>query len=307
MNRREFLRTGASLVLAGGAALTLGRPGRVFAQPNAGTDVDLVALVGGEPDAMFDRGIAELGGMGRFVKRGQSVVIKPNMSWSSPPEAGANTNPLLVSRVVEHCLNAGASRVYFLDHNLSRSSYETSGIMRAGKDAGAVFVPANSSSYYQKVRAPGAKVLKSTEIHEQILEADVFINVPVLKHHGSTAVTCAMKNLMGIVWDRWYFHRNGLQQAIADAALYRRPDLNVVDAYRVMRSGGPSGAGSVNLLNAKMQIISPDIVAADAASVAQAAQWGISGADRIRYVRMAHENRLGNMNLDRLSIRRIRV
>ncbi|MBN1834395.1 MAG: DUF362 domain-containing protein, partial [Spirochaetales bacterium] len=237
MNRRDFLKTGATLAAAGGAALLLGRPRRVFAQSVGGREAELVAVLGGEPQAMFDRGIAELGGMGRFVKRGQTVVIKPNMSWSSPPESGANTNPLLLKRIVEHCLNAGASKVYFLDHNLSRNSYQISGLLEAGERAGAVFVPANSSSYYHPVRIPGAKVLNSTAIHEQILEADVFINVPVLKHHGSTAVSCALKNLMGIVWDRGYFHRHGLQQAIADVALYRKPDLNVVDAYRVMRTG----------------------------------------------------------------------
>ena len=307
MNRRDFLKTGATLLAAGGAALLVGRPRRVFAQSLGDREAELVAVMGGEPDAMFDRGIAELGGMGRFVRRGQTVVIKPNMSWSSPPESGANTNPLLLKRIVEHCLNAGASKVYFLDHNLSRGSYERSGVMEAGQRAGAVFVPANSSSYYHSVRVPGGKVLKSTDIHEQIIEADVFVNVPVLKHHGSTAVSCAMKNLMGIVWDRWYFHRYGLEQTIADVALYRKPDLNVVDAYRVMRSGGPAGTGSVNLLNARMQILSPDIVAADAASVAQAVQWGIPGANRIAYVRMAHENGLGSMNLDQMAIRRIRM
>lgn len=305
MDRREFLKTGA--MVAAGAALLLGRTRRVFAQPKEAAVPDLVALVGGEPEAMFDRGIAELGGMGRFVKRGQTVVIKPNMSWSSPPEYGANTHPGLIRRIVEHCLNAGAAKVYFLDNNLSRNSYESSGIKQAGERAGAVFVPAGSSSYYQELRNSAAKVLKRTDIHEQILEADVFINVPVLKHHGSTAISCAMKNLMGIVWDRGYFHGNGLQQTIADVALYRKPDLNVVDAYRVMRSGGPSGTGTVNVLNAKMQILSPDIVAADAASLAQAVQWGIPGAERVTHVRLAHENRLGNMNLDQLDIRRIRV
>jgi len=305
VTRREFLKTGAAVVTAG--ALLLGRTRRVLAQPQEGTAPDLVALVGGEPDVLFDRGIAELGGMGRFVKRGQTVVIKPNMSWSTPQDYGANTHPLLVKRIVEHCLNAGASKVYFLDHNLARNSYESSGIKEAGERAGAVFVPANSSSYYQEVRVPGAKILKSTDVHEQILEADVFINVPVLKHHGSTSVSCAMKNLMGIVWDRSYFHGQGLQQTIADVALCRKPDLNVVDAYRVMRTGGPSGTGAVNVLTAKMQIISPDIVAADAAAVAQAVQWGIPGAERISHVRLAHENGLGNMNLDQLRIRRIRV
>jgi uncharacterized protein (DUF362 family) len=154
------------------------------------------------------------------------------------------------------------------------------------------------------MRVPGARNLTSVRVHEQILEADVIINVPVLKHHGSTQITSAMKNLMGVVWDRWFYHANNLHRCIAEFPLLRTPTLNVIDAHTVMMSGGPRGSSYRSALEVKrMQIISPDIVAADAAA---AQTWGTS-ADAVRYISIGEELGLGTSNLDALNIRRIRV
>ena len=306
MDRREFLKRAATY--AGAAAAGLIFPSRrlLFAQdrPAQGTYPDLVAVKGGEPDRMFDRGIAAIGGMSRFVKRGDTVAIKPNMSWNVDPDRGATTNPLLVSRIIEHCLDAGARRVYVTDNALDswRLAYARSGIEDAAKKAGATVVPANSSGYYHRVDIAGARILKTASVHETILEADVLINVPVLKHHGSTLVTSAMKNLMGVVWDRQFYHSRGLNQCIADFPLCRQPDLNVVDAYRVMKSGGPRGSSwALESELMKMQILSTDIVAVDTAAVRT---WGAEPS-AVRYIGLAAANGLGTDNLDSLSIERI--
>jgi uncharacterized protein (DUF362 family) len=304
MKRREFIDRGVKAGLLTGAALSVGGYSKLWAN-GEGLPVDLVALRGGAPEAMFDQGIAALGGMQQFVKKGQKVVVKPNIGWNKAPEFGANTNPLLVKRIVEHCFTAGAKEVYVFDHTCHEwtKCYSNSGIEKAAKAAGATVVPGNNESYYQTVAVAGGKKLKSTKVHELLMEADVFINVPTLKHHSSTHVSLGMKNLMGAVWDRGYYHKNDLHQCIADFLLYRKPDLNVIDAYNAMTQNGPVGVSLNDVVTLKAQVISADIVAADAASV----KFLNRNPEDIGHIKAAYEMGLGNMNLDELNIRRIKM
>ena len=243
MDRREFLQTFARYSLAAGAGALLGNPLRAFGQ-DTGSNYDMAAVMGDGPAEMFDVGIAALGGMQRFVKRGQVVLIKPNASWNVDPERGATTTPVLVQRIVEHCVEAGASKVYVVDHTIDnwKLCFSTTKIESAATQGGGQIIPGSSKGYFQQAAVPGAKNLKSVMVHEMVLDADVLINVPILKHHGSTTITCALKNLMGLVWDRWYYHANDLHRCIAEFALLRTPTLNVVDAHTVMMSGGPRGS-----------------------------------------------------------------
>jgi len=303
MKRREFIRKGFLIsVLAGIYGATVGRLQNTFAQRRP---IDLVAVRGGDPVAMYRRAIREMGGMQAFVKRGQRVVVKPNIAWDVTPERAANTNPELVGAIVRDCVAAGASRVFVFDHTVDQwqRAYETSGIERAAREAGALVVPGNLERDYREVQIPGAKRLHTAKVHHQILEADVFINVPVLKHHASTTVTIAMKNLMGIVWDRRFWHRNDLHQCIADFCLYRVPDLNIVDAYLVMTRNGPRGVSEADLARMKSLVISKDIVAVDAASTLI---FGAQPQD-IGHIRLAAQMNIGQINLDRLNISRIAI
>lgn len=304
MKRRTFLKNTAVAGLVGGIALNL--PGKVVkaAKPSAKKGkYDLVAVKGGEAAEMFDRGIAAMGGMRSFVKPGQTVVVKPNIGWAKTPETAANTNPELVKRIIEHCFKAGAKTVYVLDHtcNSWKDSYRKSGISAASKAAGAKVLCGNYKRDYRAVKVPGGKKLKSTMIHNIILDSDVFINVPVLKNHGGAIMTAAMKNLMGIVWDRGYFHKTGLQQCIADCVSARKPDLNVVDAFRVMKKGGPQGRRLEDVAIMKYQLLSTDIVAVDTAA---SKVLGISSS-RIPHLKLGQELKLGTMDIDKLKIKRI--
>lgn len=164
-------------------------------------------------------------------------------------------------------------------------------------------VPGNSQSYYQNVDIPKGKILTDAKVHELILESDVFINVPILKNHGGAKLTISMKNLMGAVWDRRYWHRNGLHQCISDFATLRLPDLNVVDAYMVMKRNGPRGYSEDDLVPMKTQIISSDIVAADAAA---AKVFGMEPAN-VSYIEYADSMSAGTMNLQNLEIDRIKI
>jgi uncharacterized protein (DUF362 family) len=306
MRRREFLKTSAEAGMAAGAAFTLGGYKSLWTSAPPATKFDLVAIMGGSPDAMFDLGIQELGGMGTYVQKGQKVLIKPNMGWDVIPDLAANTNPLLIKRIIEHCFKAGAKEVYIFDHTCDNwvNCYKNSGLEKIAKSVGAKVVPANSESYYHKVDIPGGIKLQSVKVHQLLLETDVFINVPVLKDHNSTRMTCCLKNMMGIVWDRGYWHSNNLNQCIADYALYeKKPVLNVIDCYNVMVKHGPQGVSKEDLVLMKSQILTGDWVSGDAAA---AKMLGIA-VEKIEYVPIAHKMGVGNMNLESLKIKRIKM
>lgn len=303
MQRRTLLKAlGAGAWT--GAGLALGGYGRLLrAGESPLGPPDLVAVKNGEPEALFDSGIQALGGMGRFVKKGQTVVVKPNIGWNTPPERAANTNPRLVRRIIEHCLQAGAKTVYVFDHTCDawRDSYRTSGIEQAVKDAGGRMAPGNSEGYFQAVTVAHGRRLREAKEHELILQSDVFINVPVLKSHGGATLTVAMKNLMGVVWDRGEWHANNLHQCIADFASYRKPDLNVVDAYNVLMRHGPRGVSAADVANLRAQLLTTDLVTADAAA---AKLFGLE-PDAVDYIRIASEMGVGRKDLDKLNIQRI--
>jgi uncharacterized protein (DUF362 family) len=307
MKRRDFLKTSVSAGMVAGAAFSLSGYEKLWRSSSSALSVakyDMVAVMGGTPDAMFDLGIQELGGMGTFIQKGQKVLIKPNMGWDVIPELAANTNPFLIKRIVEHCIKAGAKEVYVVDHTMDNwvNCYKNSGIERAAKAAGAKLVPGNSESYYQEIEIPGGISLKSAKVHHILLETDVFINVPVLKDHNSVRMTCCLKNTMGLVWNRGFWHSNNLNQCIADYALYeKKPALNVIDCYNVMVKHGPQGVSKEDLVAMKSQILTTDWVAGDAAG---AKMLGVP-IEKIEYVPIAHKMGLGNMNLDSLNIKRI--
>lgn len=303
MKRRDFLKRGLSVGFVAGTAFTL-NPYKLAAQSNSEA-YDMVAIRGGNAGSMFDRAIEEYGGMRSIVKKGQSVVIKPNIGWDASPERAANTNPDLIARIVKHCLSAGAKDVYVFDHTCNEwtKCYSNSGIEDAVKKAGGKTVMGNSEKYYHDVDVPEGKSLKSAKVHELILESDVFINVPVLKNHGGANMTVSMKNLMGIVWDRGYWHRNDLHQCIADFSTWRQPDLTVVDAYRVMKRNGPRGVSVEDVVTMKAQLLGKDMVALDTAAIK------LFGKDpsEVDYVELAEQAGVGSGNLQNLNIARIKV
>lgn len=301
MKRRDFISSTVKAGLLGGAAISLGNIPSLFPSPLFPDDkYQLAAIKGAEPDAMFDEAIKALGGIRNFVKPGQTVVVKPNIGWDVNPERAGNTNPLLVNRIIRHCYDAGAKSVYVFDHTCDnwKRTYSNSGIETAAKDAKAKVVSGDSESYYQDVVVKQGKRLRKAKVHELILESDVFINVPVLKNHGSTDLTIGMKNLMGVVWDRGYWHQNDLHQCIADFTAFRKPDLTVVDAYNVMKRNGPRGVSKADIVTMKSLLVSTDIVAVDAAA---AKLFGKDPSD-IGYIKIANDMNIGTMQLDGLSI-----
>jgi len=305
MDRRTFFKKsfGASVVVS--AALA-GTYENLFAvSSSASVPYDLVAVKGGEPDVMLQKGMEALGGIRAFVKKGQKVVLKPNIGWDVSPERAGNTNPKLVGEIVRQCCNVGASEIYVLDHTCDnwQRSYKNSGIESAVKDAGGKIAPAHTEGYYQEISIPNGKSLTKAKEHELILSADVFINIPVLKCHDGTRLTITMKNLMGNVWDRSIWHRSDLHQCIADFATIRKPTLNIVDAYNVMKRNGPRGVSVEDVVLMKSLLISTDMVAIDTAATKL---FGLNPSD-VRYIQLAADQKVGRMDLENLRIKRIAV
>jgi Uncharacterized conserved protein len=310
MKRRIFLRT---LALGGVASMVKWNSGKLFAaapKPPAQENVDLVAVMGGEPAQLYAKGIAAMGGISRFVKKGQKVVIKPNIGWNKVPELGANTNPELVAAIVKDCLAAGASEVAVFDHTCDewKSCYKTSGIEDAAKAAGAKILFAHEEKYYKEVSIPNGKRLKTTKIHESILNCDVWINVPVLKNHGGAKMSISMKNHMGVVWDRRFWHSNDLQQCIADFSTYsKKPTLNIVDAYRVMTQNGPQGKGANDIQLAKALFMAIDSVAVDTAAVSFFSQYRAMTIDDASHIKLGEELKVGTTKINELKVERIKL
>jgi len=264
---------------------------------------DLVAVRDGSPARMFDAGIKALGGLGRFVKKGKTVLVKPNIGWDKTPSEGATTNPDLVGRIVAAACEAGAKKVYCFDHTCNREEdcYQRSGVAAAvKKNGGEMRSGADRKSYRQAV-IPGAQVLKGALVHTLFFDCDVVINAPVLKSHGGGRMTAALKNHMGVVWDRRYWHGNGLHRCIAEFPLLRKPDLNVVDAFLVMMENGPYGGTTDDLDMKKMQLLSADPVLVDTA----AAKVLGRAPESIPYLKMAAELGLGSMDIDRAVVKRV--
>ncbi len=263
-------------------------------------DGPVVAVAEGKNFDMITRGaIAALGGMQRFVKRGDVVVVKPNMGWDRNAEQGANTHPLVVRAVVEECLKAGAKRVKVFDRtcNDERRCYVNSGIEPALKGMKNVEVKHIEEERFKKVVLNGA-ALKEWDLYGEALAADAFINVPVAKHHGLTRLTLGLKNIMGVMGgNRGSIHKN-IDSALADVNAVLKSHLVVIDATRILTAHGPQGGNLDDVKVLNKVIASTDIVAADAYATTL---FGLKPAD-IAVTVAAYKRGLGEMNLNKVRI-----
>ena len=310
MERRNFIKT--ALLGSIAAAMNIKREKANAAEGTFKDEKnDLVAVMGGTPSTMYKRAITEMGGMRKYIKKGDKVVIKPNIGWDKSPEFAADTNPQLIGAIVRDCIAAGAAEVIVFDHTCDsdwKSCYKRSGIEDETIKAGGKMAFANDEKYYRDTDIPQGVRLKKAKIHEAILGCDKWINVPILKNHGGAKMTVSMKNYMGIVWDREYFHSNNLQQCIADICTFnKRPVLNIVDGYRIMTQNGPKGKTENDTMLAKALFISPTIVAVDTAAIKFFSQFKEMDISRVGHIAFGEAQNLGTTDLDKLKIKRIKI
>jgi uncharacterized protein (DUF362 family) len=320
IDRREALKRvgGTGLVLAGAAALARlrwDRGGFDLAARDGERQVRDFRLKGeegeplqmaisrtvGEPAALTRAAIDALGGMKRFISRGDIVVVKPNIGWDRTPLHAANTNPQVVATVVQMAYEAGAKNVVVTDASCNDPNrcFQRSGIWQAAYAKGAeVIVP--SEHRFRSMRLKG-EVLDDWPVYTPLIQADKLINVPVAKHHNLAKYTGAMKNWYGSLGGR----RNRLHQSIdisvADLATFMRPTLTVLDATRILLRNGPQG-GNVDDTRVLNQVIaSVDQVAIDAYGCTLIGQK----RENIAYLKMGQERGLGTMAWETLRTREL--
>jgi uncharacterized protein (DUF362 family) len=305
MNRRKFIKKSAGYTAY--AALGALLPG-VFKGPAKADHLPDIVVASGAPGAGTRAAVTALGGMSRFVKPGARVVIKPNMSFPNPPDWATTTHPDVVRELASMCLQAGASAVVVLDNPLRNTELclERSGIRRALESLpGSRTEGIDSERFFKEVRVPEGIELSSTMIMKQVLKADVLIAAPVAKSHSATGLSLSMKGMMGLIYNRSDLHlRMDLNTAVVDLCTVLKPQITVVDISRLLTSGGPGGPGKVIPMN--KIVASTDMVAADAATVQLGTWYGRKfQARQVRYIRMAHERGLGNMDIDRQVVKEI--
>ena len=307
MHRRTFLKLqlGGLACLAG--SQLLGPGAKALLAADAAPDV---AVVKGAPGPATRTAVNLLGGMGRFVKPGQKVVIKPNMSFAQGVDSATTTHPEVVREVLVMCKEAGASRVRVLDHSLqnAENSLKKSGILEAVDSVEeGICRHLMDSSFYQEAELPAAVEMQTNAFMRDVLEADVLIAVPVAKSHGSAGVSLSLKGQMGLILSRHIMHsRYSLDGSIVDLNTFIKPHLAVIDATRVLTSGGPGGPGLV--IKPGEVIASADPVAADATAVASYEWYGRKFApSQVKYLQLAHERGLGRLDIDNLITRRITI
>jgi uncharacterized protein (DUF362 family) len=296
ITRRKFLKMAA----AGTALSLVGEPSFSLAKE----EYDL-AVISGEPAAATKKALEAIGGISRFVKRGQRVVLKPNMSFARTPDFSATTHPLVVATVAQACMEAGAQQVLVLDHTLQRAELclERAGIREACKNiSGAHVLTLQERKFFGEIKIPQGKVLERVEVFREILEGHVLINIPVAKSHSATGVSLGLKGLMGMIWDRESFHSQyNINQAIADLATVIKPQLTILDATRALASGGPGGPGEVKKPNLVIAGIDP--IAVDSYGVSIAPWYGQNFKGRqVEHILVAHQRGLGKIDIDQLKV-----
>jgi uncharacterized protein (DUF362 family) len=258
---------------------------------------------GADPAAITAAAIDAVGGIKRFVRQGADVIVKPNICVNyNTFEYASTTNPVVVATIVRLCLEAGARRVRVMDTPFTgdpETAYKICGIQDAVIDAGGE-MEVMSHVKFAKTDIPNGRDIKSWSVYRDVLEADVLINVPIAKQHGSTRLSLGAKNLMGVIQQPNQFHRN-LHQRIADLHTVVRPHLTVVDAVRILTAHGPGGGNLADVKQLETVIASHDTITADAYATTF---FGLT-PDDIGYVRLGAEMGLGEKDWSKVEVKEI--
>jgi uncharacterized protein (DUF362 family) len=297
LTRREMLK----MFLAGAGAALAPWPWRTMVAAATPSYPDLVISKGTAPAHITEAALQALGGMPRFVSRGDIVLVKPNIGWDRTPELAATTNPEVVATLVRLCVDAGAKKVKVFDNPCEdpRRCYVSSGIMQAAKEAGAT-VSYIDERRFRTMDIKG-EALKTWKVYQEAVEVDKVINCPILKHHSLARITMGMKNFMGLVGgDRSRIHWH-LNQAIVDLTAFFKPTLVVLDAVRILTANGPQGGSLKYVKRLNTVAAGNDSVAIDAVG---ATLFGLV-PEELEYLQIAAQRGLGRMDLGKLRIKEV--
>lgn len=264
---------------------------------------DIAVAHGSSPGRITEAAVIALGGIKRFISRGDVVFVKPNISWDRVPEQAATTHPDVVGKVVEMCFQAGAKEVKVSDNTLNdpRRCFVRSGIEKAVKEAGgkAFFM---DDRKFKEVDIKG-EIIQSWPVYKDILEADKIINLPIAKHHSLSRLTMGMKNWIGAIGGSRNILHQKIHASIVDFAIFFKPTLTILDAVRILTRGGPQGGSLGYVKRMDTVIAGVDEVAIDSYG---ATLFGLAGKD-LGYVRLAHKRGVGTMDFHKLAVEKLEI
>ena len=199
--------------------------------------------------ALVREALDHLGGMARFVRRGDTVLLKPNQTVFYSAEEGCTTDPLVVGALIRLAREAGARRVLVGESSggffSSLDCMGITGVAAVAEREGARLVDLGSDRVPNRlVRIPHREVLRTAPIPAPLLDADVIVNVPKAKNHHIEPISGALKNWVGVVNQNWRERNHGDAEMYArfmDLMSVTRPHLCVVDALIVGEGDGPIG------------------------------------------------------------------
>ena len=271
LNRRVFLKH----VALTGAGLQAGLLRTGFAKASQAPKMSIAKYrtspaesegVAEEAVKLTRQVMKDLGGMSRFVSKGDVVWVKPNIAWDRTPEQAGNTNPDVVATVIKMCFESGAKEVLVGDNpcNAGERTYPNSRIQPAAEKAGARVVQLDKRKF--KKTALNGKALKEWDIYTEMMEVDTFINIPIAKNHRLAGATLGLKNLMGVCGgSRNRFHQD-LTNVLPDLGQFVKPKLTIMDAIRVLPVNGPRGGNIEDVKRKDTLVAGVDQVAIDAFS-----------------------------------------
>ncbi len=308
-SRRDFLRQTAvasgALTLGQGLAATAAAeekpPDMAIARykDGEGGPVDANEIIDKRAETMTGKVIDALGGMKRFVNEGDTVWIKPNIAWDRKPEQAANTNPAVVAALVRLCIDAGAGKVKVGDNtcNPAKKSYIRSGIAPAAEKAGAEIVYLDENRF-KEYEINGKRLRSWPAIYPEIVESDLVINVPIVKHHSIAKMTLCMKNYMGVVDGKRALWHQELAECLCDITNFMKPRLCVVDATRILTKHGPTGGSLADVKRMDTVAAGIDVLALDAFG----AKLMGHKPDDIETVKLGHELGMGEIDYRKLNL-----
>jgi uncharacterized protein (DUF362 family) len=298
MKRRDFIKNTAAGII--GSALF---PSQLIL-PNQKQYPDAVWIENGEPQILLDNALKEIGGLQRFISRGEIVVIKPNIGWDRAPQYAADTNPELIKALVETCFNVGAKEVKIFDRtcNNAQRCYRNSQIETMAAAAGAEVTHIKDYKFVNKELKKG-EILKEWPIYRDYLEADKVINVPIVKHHGLDRVTLGLKNLMGVMGGNRGSIHSDFAIKLIDIDSEILPQLTILDGYRMLTKNGPVGGNLADVKLTKTLIISDCVVTADFLAL------GLFGhtLKEVSHLREAVRRNLNKYDLHNINLKKVRI
>ena len=319
LNRRDFfkksLKAGISIAATGTLAywlynrevspkdVSLKMQVRDYSVKISETSPEMVVAKGESPSQIVKSAIKELGGIEKFISRGDIVVVKPNIGWDRVPAQAANTNPEVVKTVVELCYSAGAKKVIVTDVSCNdpRRCFQRSGIATAAMAAGAtVNLPSERKFRVLKIKG---EVLDEWPVYRDFIEADKVINIPIAKHHNLTGLTMSLKNWYGIIGGHRSVLHQKIDESIADLATFMKPTLTILDAYRILVANGPQGGDLADVKQMNTVVAGIDQLAVDAFGTTL---FGKKPED-FSFIRIAALRGIGRMDLSKVRTKEINV